>query len=101
MPRYIFLVEFCENPPARKKKDFLKSVEKELCSINEEYDFNRKAQELRPPALKVVASGEFERFRVKKVKEGAHDGQFKMPQLTGDAGFQKNFKIEEEILIEE
>ncbi len=100
MPRYIFLVEFSENPPARKKKDFLKSVEEELCSISEEYDFNRKAQELRPPALKVVASGEFERFRVKKVKEGAHDGQFKMPQLTSDINFQKNFKIEEEIFID-
>ena len=100
MPRYIFLVEFSENPPARKKKDFLKSVEEELCSISEEYDFNRKARELRPPALLVVAGGEFERFRVKKVKEGAHDGQFKMPQLTGDTNFQKQFRIEEEIVLD-
>ena len=33
--------------------------------------------------------------------EGAHDGQFKMPQLTGDTAFQENFRIEEEIFIEE
>ncbi len=101
MPRYVFLTEFSDSLQARKKKGFLKSVEEGLRGISEEYDFNRKAQELRAPVLKVVARGEFERFRAKKVKEGAHDGQFKMPQLTGDLNFQKNFKIEEEIFIEE
>ncbi|MGB2705369.1 MAG: GH3 auxin-responsive promoter family protein [Candidatus Omnitrophota bacterium] len=100
MPRYIFLVEFSENPTTQKKKEFLKSLEEELCRISEEYDFNRKAQELEGPVLKVVARGEFERFRAKRVKEGAHDGQFKVPQLTGDMAFQRNFKIEEEIFID-
>jgi len=101
MPRYVFLVEFRENPSVPEKKGFLKSVEEGLRGISEEYDFNRKAQELRPPTLLVIARGEFERFRVKKVKEGAHDGQFKMPQLTGDITFHKNFKVEEEIFMEE
>jgi len=99
MPRYIFLVEFGKNPDPGKKKEFLKSIEKELCKISEEYDFNRKARELRDPVLKVVAEGEFERFRVKRVKEGAHDGQFKIPLLTGDVNFQKQFRIEEEIAM--
>ncbi len=29
-----------------------------------------------------------------------HDGQFKVPQLTPDLDFQKNFNIEEEISID-
>ena len=35
--------------------------------------------------------------RIKKVEDGMHDGQFKIPQLTKDLDFQKNFEIEEEI----
>jgi len=99
MPRYAFLVEFSENPTAEAKKEFLKSVEEELCKVSEEYEFNRKSQELEAPVLKVVAPGEFEKFRKKRVEEGAHDGQFKIPQLTPEVNFQKQFCVEEEIAL--
>jgi len=100
IPRYVFLVEFTENPPIDKKKALLRSIEQELCCINVEYKTKRKSQRLDHPLLKVVTSGDFEKYRVKKVQEGMHDGQFKVPQLTPDLDFQKNFNIKEEISID-
>lgn len=95
--RYAFLVEFIEEPSKEKKKELLLAIEKELRILNEEYDFNRTAQELAHPVLKVLARGSFEKFRTTKIKEGAHDSHFKLPQLTSDTNFQKNFDIVEEI----
>jgi len=99
-PRYVFLVEFNQNTSLNEKKDLLGSIEKELCSINIEYDTKRKSQRLEHPILKVVKRGSFKEFREKKVKSGMHDGQFKVPQLTPELDFHKNFNIEEEIFID-
>jgi len=99
-PRYIFLTEFTDDPPKDKKKDLLRSVENELCSRNLEYEDTRQRQELASPILKVVKKGGFEKYRSKRVLEGAHETQFKIPELIRDPDFQKNFIIEEEIFID-
>jgi len=98
--RYAFLVEFTNNPDHDKKKKFLAAIEEELCRVNEEYMFNRAAQELDRPVLKVLRAGSFEAFKEKKIKEGAPDSQFKLPQLTSSPDFQKNFDIFEEISMD-
>ena len=95
--RYIFLVEFNSNPSADEKRRLLLSIEEELCNQNSEYKDIREQQLLDHPILKVVKKGEFEKYRSKKISEGRHDGQFKMPELVADPAFQKNFVIEEEI----
>jgi len=101
MTRYIFLAEFCGRPVSRdEKRNFLKIMEEELRRENREYEFCRNAQLLKPPVLKTVAKGEFENYRIKRVSSGVHDGQFKAPELTSDAGFQDNFRIEEEITLD-
>ena len=100
IPRYVFLVEFHDDPAPEKKRDFLRYLEKEIYDICEEYRFNREAQELGFPILKVVKKGEFEKYRIKKVKKGMHDGQFKIPILTGNMEFAGNFNIEEEVCFE-
>jgi len=97
MPRYTFLVEFLGNPSHSDKARLLESLEQELYRQNIEYKEKRAAQLLNPPALKVVRQGSFEKYRDKKIREGAHDSQFKMPELVSDFDFQKNFEIEEEI----
>ncbi len=99
-PRYIFLVEFTDDPPRDKKKALLRSVEDELHRCNLEYEDTRQRQELNSPILKVVRKGEFEKYRSKRVAEGAHETQFKVPELTRDPDFQKNFSIEEEIFLD-
>jgi len=95
-PRYVFLAEFDGNVPSGSKRELLKSIEEELKIENAEYKYVRDAQLLDPPILKVVKSGEFERYRARRVMEGANDSQFKVPELTSDESFQKNFIIEEE-----
>lgn len=99
MPRYIFLVEFNSSKPLEEKKELLRSIEDELMKENAEYKYVRDAQLLNAPVLKVVRKGEFEKYRARKVSEGANDSQFKVPELTADTDFQKNFFIEEEIYL--
>lgn len=100
-PRYSFLVEFTGTMPSPNgKKRFLHILEEELRRHNREYDFTRNASLLRPPVLKIVKKGDFEKYRMKRISEGAHDGQFKVPELTQDKSFQENFAIEEEIRLE-
>lgn len=99
-PRYIFLVEFTDNPPHNRKKALMRSVEDELCRCNLEYEDTRQRQELNSPILKVVRKGEFEKYRSKRVAGGAHEAQFKVPELIRDPDFQKNFSIEEEIFLD-
>lgn len=100
-PRYAFLTEFSQGPVGSvEKKRFLKAMDEELCLQNREYEFWRKAQLIKGPVLKVVSKGEFEKYRIKRVSSGAHDGQFKAPELTADTNFQKNFRIEEEVPFE-
>ncbi|MGB3114352.1 MAG: GH3 auxin-responsive promoter family protein, partial [Candidatus Omnitrophota bacterium] len=97
---YSFLVEFAEVLPHHKKKDFLISIDEELCKTNCEYESKRRSQRLCHPVLKVVKSGEFQKFREKKVNEGAHDGQFKVSELTCDIEVFRHFEVEEDISVE-
>lgn len=99
-PHYEFLMEFSRGGlPAEEKKRILTSIDEELCRQNREYEFVRNAQLLGPPVLKVVKKGGFEKYRNTKIEAGAHDAQFKVPELTADTGFQKNFDIEEEVRL--
>jgi len=99
-PRYIFLVEFTDDLPQDKKKALLRAVEDELCRCNLEYEDTRQRQELNSPILKVVRKGGFEKYRSKRVAAGAHETQFKVPELMSDPDFQKNFNITEEIFLD-
>lgn len=98
-PRYIFLVEFNDGPSGSVKETLLKSIEEGLCAQNVEYAEKRHSQLLAPPILKVVKKGDFERYRLKRVTGGSHDGQFKLPELIADFNFQKNFEIVEEVKL--
>jgi len=97
--RYVFLIEFEDEPSRAKKLKLLKSIEEELCAQNSEYDDLRKQQLIAHPSLKTVKPGEFERYRRKRVKEGSHDTQFKMPKLALSADFQNNFTIIDELSV--
>lgn len=99
-PRYIFLVEFSAVASSEAKRLLLKSVEEELRRCNLEYDDTRDRKELAPPILKVVKSGGFERYRTKRVSEGAHETQFKVPELMANLDFYKNFDIVEEVSLD-
>jgi hypothetical protein len=99
-PRYIFLIEFENGSKNVDKKELLKSIEEELGKENSEYKYARDSQLLKPPVLKVVKNGEFEKYRVMRVSKGANDSQFKVAELTADNEFDKNFAIEEEVYLD-
>ena len=75
------------------------AIEEGLRVENREYNDLRNEGVLGEPVLKIVKKGDFERYREMKIAQGAHDGQFKAPELTGDLNFQKNFEIIEEVRI--
>ncbi|MBN2453114.1 MAG: GH3 auxin-responsive promoter family protein [Candidatus Omnitrophica bacterium] len=100
VPRYVFLIEFANNPDTEEKNRFLRLAEKELRALNSEYDDLRKQQLLAFPSLKVIKRGEFERYKRERVKAGSHDTQFKMPRLVFSPEFQQYFASEEEIFID-
>lgn len=97
IPRYVFLVEFKDSIHQDSKRDLLRSIDDQIKVLNIEYDAKRKSERLGDPVLKTVRKGAFNSYRVAKVASGAHDGQFKLPQLTKDLCFQNHFAIEEEI----
>ena len=97
--RYVFLVEFDGTAGEEAKRKLLIAIEEGLRVENSEYRDLRNEGVLGEPVLKVVEKGGFEKYRRMKIAGGAHDGQFKAPELTADLGFQKNFKIVEEIRI--
>lgn len=96
-PRYVFLVEFEGTPSQGEKRKLLVSIEEALRLQNSEYDDLRKQQLITFPSMRVISPGEFERYRRARVRNGAHDTQFKMPRLVLSAGFLENFVMTEEI----
>lgn len=98
--RYVFMTEFTDDLSREKKTAFLRSMEDELRSENSEYDDLRKQKLIAFPTLLVVRSGEFERYRRERVKNGAHDTQFKMPKLVASPDFRTRFLTSEEILVD-
>ncbi len=98
VPRYAFVVEFMSDLSRDGKVSLLNNIENQLIKLNVEYDTKRRSQRLGSPVLKVVPRGTFEEYRSKKVREGSHDGQVKIPKLTTDMRFHENFNISEEIM---
>ncbi|MDD5427644.1 MAG: GH3 auxin-responsive promoter family protein [Candidatus Omnitrophica bacterium] len=98
-PQYAFIVEFSSVPAPEAKRRFLVSIEEGLRKQNSEYDDTRKQFLLGHPVLLVAKKGAFERYRRMKVSKGAHDSQYKLPRLSGDPDFCKNFDITEEVSV--
>ena len=96
-PCYVFLLEFDQPVQDVEAKAMLKSLEEALCSKNMEYASKRDSMRLDAPVLRVIKSGEFDRYRKRAVEKGKSDGQFKILRLTTDAGFAKEFEVEREV----
>ncbi|MCX5686008.1 MAG: GH3 auxin-responsive promoter family protein [Candidatus Omnitrophica bacterium] len=99
-PRYVFLIEFDDARPPVSGKELLISIDNELRNQNREYDYARQAQILNSPVLKILNKGSFEKYRAKKIRQGAHDSQFKAPELTADPEFVNNFDVALEVTMD-
>jgi GH3 auxin-responsive promoter len=99
-PCYVFLTEFDQPVHDREAKAMLKSLEETLRSQNMEYASKRDSMRLDSPVLRIIKSGELDRYRKRAVEKGKSDGQFKILRLTADAGFAKEFEAEREVVID-
>ena len=98
-PRYSFLIEFDGPVPAKEAEALLQGIEQALRGQNAEYAAKRKSGRVQPPTLRVIKTGEFERYRQAEIQDGKRDSQFKTVRLTSDAAFAKRFTVEREVVV--
>jgi hypothetical protein len=95
-PRLVFLIEFDGDIAEPSMVDRLDAP---ICRQNSEYETKRKSLRYGPPVIRVVKSGEFDRYRRRMVESGQRaDGQFKVLRLTADVSFAAEFETERELV---
>ena len=82
-PSYVLAVEAAAGDD-RLLAELLKSFENELRARNLEYAAKRDSQRLGEPMLRAMEPGFFEEHRKQRVRQGAPDGQYKIPHLMAD-----------------
>jgi hypothetical protein len=97
-PRLIFLVEFDDPIADQDGSALVDRVDAALGQENDEYLTKRKSLRYGPPIIRVVRSGEFDRYRRRMVETGRRaDGQFKVLRLTSDTSFAAEFTHERDL----
>jgi hypothetical protein len=95
-PRLVFLIEFDGDVAEPSMVDRL---DESIGRQNSEYETKRKSLRYGPPVIRVVKSGEFDRYRRRMVESGQRaDGQFKVLRLTADVSFAAEFETERELV---
>jgi hypothetical protein len=93
-PRYLLAAE-CDSPiPAERSVDLLVAFDRQLRLANIEYDGKRKSQRLGPPYLVWTAAGAFERWRKRRLEEGAPDAHLKTPHICRDPEILEFLRVE-------
>jgi hypothetical protein len=96
-PRYAFYLELGKELSDEQLQGVAARLDRALCEENVEYETKRDSLRLGPPLLKIVERGTFERYRQEKVSAGAPEAQVKVPHLTPDQQFGKQFTVVREI----
>jgi hypothetical protein len=99
--RYAFLAEFSKAPPPATLKQIVQKLDASICQQNPEYASKRKSLRLGPPVLRVVRTGEFEKYRKQMVRGGRPDAQFKILRVTDDPEFARHFSVVREVEFKE
>ena len=95
----VFLIEF-DNPITNDEEAPWSTDSMPRAEQNVEYETKRKSLRYGPPVIRMVRSGEYDRYRRRKVEEGRSDGQFKILRLTSDISFAAEFDWEGELVGE-
>ena len=98
-PRLVFLVEFDDRVTEPDGSALVDQVDAALGDQNSEYQTKRESLRYGAPVIRVVRSGEFDRYR-RRMVEGGHraDGQFKVLRLTSDTSFAAEFEAERDLV---
>jgi hypothetical protein len=83
-PRYIFAVEPHRAVSVERMTRLLHMCDEKLCHENVEYESKRHTGRLAPPVLLTLRHGSFDRYRMRRVKDGAPDAHVKPPHMFKD-----------------
>jgi GH3 auxin-responsive promoter len=98
-PRLIFLFEFDDGIAEHDGSALVDRLDTAVGDQNEEYQTKRKSLRYGPPVIRVIRSGEFDRYRRRMVETGQRaDGQFKVLRLTSDTSFATEFQAERDLV---
>jgi hypothetical protein len=98
-PRLVFLIEFDDPIAEHDGSALVDRLDAALGEENDEYQTKRKSLRYGAPIIRVVRSGEFDRYRRHMVETGQRaDGQFKILRLTSDASFAAEFAAERDLV---
>jgi hypothetical protein len=97
-PRLVFLIEFDEPISDPDGSALVDRLDAALGEENDEYLTKRRSLRYGAPVIRVVRSGEFDRYRRRMVESGQRaDGQFKVLRLTSDIAFAAEFEAERDL----
>jgi hypothetical protein len=100
-PRLVFLIEFDDPIAEHHGSALVDRIDAALGDQNEEYQTKRKSLRYGAPIIRVVRSGEYDRYRRRMVETGQRaDGQFKILRLTSDTSFAAEFAAERDLVGE-
>jgi hypothetical protein len=98
-PRLVFLTEFDDPVADQDGSALVDRLDAALGDQNDEYRTKRKSLRYGAPIIRVVRSGEFDRYRRHMVETGQRaDGQFKILRLTSDTSFATEFAAERDLV---
>jgi hypothetical protein len=98
-PRLVYLIEFDEPMTEQDGSALVDRLDAALGEENDEYLTKRKSLRYGAPVIRVVRSGEFDRYRRHMVETGQRaDGQFKVLRLTTDISFAAEFTAERDLI---
>jgi hypothetical protein len=98
-PRLVFLIEFDDGITDREGSALVDRLDAALGEENDEYQTKRKSLRYGAPVIRVVRTGEFDRYRRRMVETGQRaDGQFKVLRLTSDTSFADEFEAERDLV---
>jgi hypothetical protein len=96
-PRYAFFVEPSEPLGRERAAALAQALDRHLYSQNIEYEAKRESLRLGPPLIRLVAPGTWVAYRQQRVAAGAPEAQVKVPHLTPEADFGREFTVTDEI----
>jgi hypothetical protein len=98
-PRLVFLIEFDDPVAEHDGAALVDRLDAALGDHNDEYQTKRKSLRYGAPVIRVVRSGEFDRYRRRMVETGQRaDGQFKVLRLTSDTSFAAEFAADRDLV---
>jgi GH3 auxin-responsive promoter len=96
-PRYAFFLELGQAMSDEQLQRLAARLDRALCEENVEYETKRESLRLGAPLLRIVAPGTFDAYRQERVSGGAPEAQVKVPHLTPDREFGRQFTVIREI----